>query len=68
MIAPLFTIEFQLKLELNTPLGVSNMLAFDSEVLVKWECILDFNSTWEDLDNIHGTFPEFDLEDKVGVG
>nr|KAJ0228165.1 hypothetical protein LSAT_V11C100046520 [Lactuca sativa] len=36
-----------------------------TEVLIKWKGVPDFDSTWEDFTTIQGTFPDFDLEDKV---
>lgn len=57
VIAHLFTTEFQLKLELNTPLGVSNMMAFNSELRF-----------WLNGNAFSTSTPlEFDLEHKVNL-
>lgn len=36
-----------------------------TEVLIKWKGVPEFDATWEDFRTIQGTFPDFDLEDKV---
>lgn len=35
------------------------------EVLIKWKGVPEFDATWEDFQTVNGTFPDFDLEDKV---
>lgn len=37
----------------------------DTEVLIKWTGLLDFESTWEPVSRLLVQFPHFHLEDKV---
>ncbi|CAA7391023.1 unnamed protein product [Spirodela intermedia] len=39
--------------------------SFDTEVLVKWADLPDFEATWELASSLHQQFPNFHLQDKV---
>ena len=58
---------WELKLQPSEVLAVKESPQGIKEVLIKWDGMPDFESTWELAEDIKLSFPEFHLEDKVVV-
>jgi len=58
---------WELKLKLAEILVVRSATSGEKEMLVKWQDLLAFETSWESARDINTNFPHFHLEDKVNI-